>query len=517
MASGRSRLIFLARIAALGVLLALQACGYSKPPIDPWRPLKSPREAASSPSETEAEHPMITLLPSGQGAEPMPATPTPDPVRETPELRTEPIYHVVQPGDALYKIAAMYETTVDAIVAVNDLATPNLLQVGITLLIPAPNLMGPGPNFKILPDSEMVYGPAAHLYDLHEGVMISSNALSAYTEEIHGQVMTGAEIVELVAVSYSVNPRLLLALLEHQAGWLTNVTVNASIQSYPLKYVVAGYEGLFEQLAWAANQLNRGYYLWKAGWEGPFLFSNGVAINPGAGVNAGTVGVQYLFSQLYLPDEWRNVVSEYGFYQTFSTWFENPFSRAIEPLLPPDLSQPTFQLPFEPNRVWSYTGGPHKAWGDGSAWGALDFAPPGNALGCVLSNEWIVAVADGLVMHVGDGSVLQDLDGDGLLGTGWVMLYMHVETRDRVALNTYLRAGDRVGHPSCEGGVASGTHVHIARRYNGEWIAADGPMPFNLDGWISGGWGQAYDGTLTRGNVRLVACACRASNNQISR
>jgi murein DD-endopeptidase MepM/ murein hydrolase activator NlpD len=479
--------------------------------------VKSPREVATSEAIPATEQPLITLMPSGQGAEQMPPTPTPDPVRETPELRTEPIYHVVQPGDALYKIAAHYETTVDAIIAVNDLATPNYLQVGTTLLIPAPNLMGPGPNFKILPDSELVYGPAVLLYDLHAGLSVSESALSQFSEDVDGQSMSGAEIAELIAVTYSVNPRLLLALLEYQGGWLTESAVPEMIQSYPLKYVTAGYEGLYEQLAWAADQLNRGYYLWRAGWEGPYLFSNGVAINPGAGVNAATVGVQYLFSQLYLPDEWRDVVGEQGFYQTFSTFFENPFSRVIEPLLPSDLSQPTFQLPFEPNRVWSYTGGPHKAWGEGSAWGALDFAPPGNALGCVLSNEWIVAVADGLVMHVGRGAVLQDLDGDGNLGTGWVVLYMHVETRDRVHEDTYLRAGDHIGHPSCEGGVASGTHVHIARRYNGEWIPADGPIPFNLEGWISAGWGHAYDGTLIRGDVTLVACACRASNNQISR
>jgi hypothetical protein len=35
-----------------------------------------------------------------------------------------------------------------------------------------------------------------------------------------------------------------------------------------------------------------------------------------------------------------------------------------------------------------------------------------------------------------------------------------------------VKTGDRIGHPSCEGGAANATHVHIARRYNGEWIPA---------------------------------------------
>ena len=35
-----------------------------------------------------------------------------------------------------------------------------------------------------------------------------------------------------------------------------------------------------------------------------------------------------------------------------------------------------------------------------------------------------------------------------------------------------------------EGGHVTGTHVHIARKYNGEWIPADG-LAFNLEGWVA--------------------------------
>jgi len=68
-----------------------------------------------------------------------------------------------------------------------------------------------------------------------------------------------------------------------------------------------------------------------------------------------------------------------------------------------------------------------------------------------------------------------------------------------------------------EGGVANGTHVHFARKYNGEWAPADGPIPFVLDGWVSTGLGREYDGIMTRGDLSIEACDCREDFNQIAR
>lgn len=52
----------------------------------------------------------------------------------------EPVRHVVQAGESLFRIAERYETTVEAIVAANGITDPNLISVGQTLVIPA----GPG-------------------------------------------------------------------------------------------------------------------------------------------------------------------------------------------------------------------------------------------------------------------------------------------------------------------------------------------------------------------------------------
>jgi LasA protease len=114
-----------------------------------------------------------------------------------------------------------------------------------------------------------------------------------------------------------------------------------------------------------------------------------------------------------------------------------------------------------------------------------------------------------LVIYSQDGEVVIDLDEDGHGETGWVLFYLHVADRDRVEVGTRVKEGDRIGHPSCEGGLSEATHLHIARRYNGEWIAADGPLPFVLSGWQAGSSGKPYEGTLTQRKQVRTACECR--------
>ena len=50
-----------------------------------------------------------------------------------------------------------------------------------------------------------------------------------------------------------------------------------------------------------------------------------------------------------------------------------------------------------------------------------------------------------------------------------------------------------------EGGKATGKHVHISRKYNGEWISADGPLPFVLSGWRAVADQRNYQGSLVKG------------------
>ncbi len=128
-----------------------------------------------------------------------------------------------------------------------------------------------------------------------------------------------------------------------------------------------------------------------------------------------------------------------------------------------------------------------------------------------------MASADGLITRSENGLIVLDLDGDGREETGWVMIYLHLADEGRMPAGTLVERGARLGHPSCEGGIATGTHLHIARKYNGEWILADGPLPFTLSGWTARAGTRPYQGALVRGDQVVLACPCASKETLISR
>jgi murein DD-endopeptidase MepM/ murein hydrolase activator NlpD len=274
--------------------------------------------------------------------------------------------------------------------------------------------------------------------------------------------------------------------------------------------------GLYRQLTWAADNLNRGYYPWNANTISTWVLNDGTIIPVDPTINAGTAAVQNFFAQLDDRATWEKDVAGTGLLLTYFVFFGNPFNYAIEPLVSPSITQPPMTLPFEIGNTWYFTGGPHGGWDSGSAWAALDFAPPGE-LGCATSPLWVVANANGLVVRASDGAVILDLDNDGYEQTGWVILFMHIAAEDRVQAGQYLFKGERIGHASCEGGYSNATHIHVARKFNGEWITADGPIPFNLEGWVASETGREYDGFITNGSESIEALDRADQLNQISR
>lgn len=419
----------------------------------------------------------------------------------------ELVAYSAQTGDTLPALSIRFNTTVVEILEANPIipADATTLPPGMPMQIPIYFQPFWGSPYQILPDSVFINGPSQVKFDLQNFVMNKQGWLADYTEYAAGDNRTGAQIVDLVAKNFSISPQVLLALLDYQTGAISQVAMPQFVDiDYPLGYQSRSHKGLYLQLVWAANFLNNGYYGWRTGHLTTLNLDDGTIEIPDPWQNAATAALQYYFSENYSVTEYQFAIGPNGFAQTFLDLFENPW-ESPEPHIPGSLQQPLFRLPFETGKTWAYTGGPHTGWGTGDPWAAIDFAPPTDLTGCTPSNEWNTAVADGVIARVDDGVVELDLDGDGDPRTGWVVFYLHVATREKAPLGTALTAGQALGHPSCEGGTSTGTHIHIARKYNGEWIPADGTIPFNLEGWIAHNGREKYRGTLTRFSQTVVA------------
>lgn len=515
----KKSLIQLALIPAL--LLSSCASPAPTPTTASPSPAGSPTLAAT-PSATEGSA-ASTRTPRPTST-PVPPTPTPDPPRaNTPDLSAfgedwAAFSYKVQPGEDLGVIGARYGLTIQQMRAANGFVGGEILLPGQIILVPQ-KIQLASPTFKLIPDSELVYGPGVIDFDVEEfTAKYKRGYLYHYTEMVNGEETSGAVLIQRAAENYSVNPRLLVALLEHQSGWLTRAGPDDLGKLYPFGRTEGGTEGLYRQLQWAANALNHGFYEWRDGSLSLLILSDGTRVGLSEGVNAGTASLQYFLSLSAPAGDWESAVGPAGFFKTYTRLFGDPFANAVEPLIDPSLTQPELGLPWQGGETWFFSGGPHGAYGSGAPWGAIDFLPPGKESGCGVSPNWVTAAAPGMVVRSRDGQLLLDLDGDGYEQTGWVILYLHIAGQDRPAAGAALTRGDHVGHASCEGGYAADAHVHIARKYNGVWLAADDPFaPFAIGGYTVRSTGSEYNGLLEGSDAAKQACACRNSSNAITK
>jgi murein DD-endopeptidase MepM/ murein hydrolase activator NlpD len=433
---------------------------------------------------------------------------------------TAPLLYYTQAGDTLPVIATRFGVDIEDINSPDGSIPPTGLLIPNTLLVIPHMLVNTTSSIKIIPDSELVYSPSAVDFDVDAYINQAGGYLSRYKEWLGSTEWTsGAEIVQRIAIENSINPRLLLALIEYQSGWVYGQPSNPKQEDYPLGKVDLSLKGLYSQLAWAVNQLSIGYYGWREGWVTDIQFSDGVSARLAPDLNSGTVAIQYYIAQINDTPGWLGALdTKTGIPALYDRMFGNPWIRAmdVEPIYPPNLSQPTMILPFLIDQLWSYTGGPHGAWERDGARAAIDFAPGSTESGCVKSNAWVVAIAPGLIVRAANGAIVEDLDGDGNEQTGWNILYLHVNDM-AIKVGDWVETSDYLGHPSCEGGIATGTHVHVARKYNGEWISADGPLPFVLSGWTVHAGSKPYEGTMTKGNETVTSSVYGAHESLITR
>ena len=137
---------------------------YTLPPT----PLVTPRPG---------ERPVLpATVPPQPSSSPQPTyigVPTPDPPHSGGNGDGQSfISHNVGIGETLGYIAQLYGSSIEELQTANQLAETDLLYVGQVLQIPTQSEQF-GLSFKIIPDSELVYGPAAKEFDVRAYLMPS--------------------------------------------------------------------------------------------------------------------------------------------------------------------------------------------------------------------------------------------------------------------------------------------------------------------------------------------------------
>ena len=453
------------------------------------------------------------------------AEPQPTSILDLTPLPTRPNYkpgelvdYTAQSGDTLPALAARFNTTVEEIRAANSFipADATTMPPGMPMKIPIYYLALWASPYQIIPDHAFVDSPTAIGFNSAAFIAAHQGWLKSYREYAGGEWRSGAGVVDYVATNFSLNPRLLIALLEYQAHALSDPKAPAS--PYVLGPRDREHDSVYLQLVWAANTLNNGYYGWRIGDLTSFDVLDGTEYRPDPWQNASSVGLQYYFSRITGGTQFTEAVGPVGFARLYTDLFGDPWQEDFT-LIPGSLRQPDLPLPFQQGQTWTYTGGPHTGWGTGEPFAGIDFAPPAQRSGCFAAEPdfYAIAMGDGMVVRSETGLIALDLDGDGNERTGWVIFYLHLATEGRAPLGLQVKLGDPVGWPSCEGGHTTGTHIHLARKYNGEWIPADGPLAFNLDGWVAQNGSEAYLGTLVKGGLIVVASDKSNAGSRISR
>ncbi len=437
------------------------------------------------------------------------AEPAANPAQATPPADHTPV-STIDPGatpEAETGAADSGETIEGEEIAPTDTFDPtnpfDLTNPGTSI-----NAAAASPYGLLLPDSEFVYGPTLYGFDTVEFVNSKAGFLSRHLEIVEGQTLIGGQIVERVALDYSLGPRMLLTIIELRSGWVTQA--QPALTTDPLKTGAGGgpsalYNGLVE----AAEVLQTLYYANRLDDVRTFPLGDGQSVTLIAR-NPGTWAISAWLSRGVNAETWGGLEAQSRFWTAWAGLFgDDPYANQTTEILPPGALRSPLRLPFTDGAIWYFAEGPTSPRGAGAARASVAFAPPpAQAGGCLQSFEPVLAVAGGNVIRSEDRGVVLDLDTDEFEGSGWNIVYRHINPEGRVGAGTRVSAGDLLGYPACIDGEAGLNRVRIARKYHGEWIPADrADSP-----WVMGGWIITQGALPGQGSMTLPGLAQRQNS-----
>jgi LasA protease len=352
----------------------------------------------------------------------------------------------------------------------------------------------------ILSDGQFVHGPNVGPFDVARYLRANNSPLADH-----------AGTIELWCGYASVNPRVLLTLIERQSGLVARNP--AGDVDRPLGGPEPGFERQIEAttLALAAAFYDHLYAYGARSDQGAapegattLLLADGTRATIPTDTSSATYAVAAAMAPRMTADAWTQLLDPAdsdSFVVTYGRLFpgDDPLdttNRIVAPTAPPaDL----LQFPFPVGESWWFNG-VHN-WNGGSygrPYSSMDFGTDALSCSCPPEDDWTVAAAGGTGYHPSGYPCWYRIDH----GNGWMTSYYHLLNPQP---DGSVERNEPVGTIACEvcaGGFATSPHVHFSLLYNGAYVELDGTQ---LSGWtIHEGDGGYSTGTIERDGVVKV-------------
>jgi|GEM_PF-7049099 len=350
---------------------------------------------------------------------------------------------------------------------------------------------------NILADGQFVFGPNVGSFDLY-----------SYLDGVNSPLRPYADIILDQCAYTSINPRVVLTILEMRYGLVRNIALNdddfgnAALPpdlSDQIKQLTVGmalrfYRHLYSYGVQAAmTPLDHGV----VALELADTTTGAIATS----ISSGSFAVLETLAPQLQQDQWRAAISRKdigSFIGTFTALFPDSDPLDSSNDIVPNAIPPAnlLQFPFPVGATWTFNG-PHN-WNGGSYGyprSSMDFYTGGTTCSVPPSSVWAVAAAGGNAYHPNNRSCWIRIEHGG----GWMTSYYHLRN---ARAGGSINRNDTVGTIGCEvcaGGFATAPHVHFSLLYNGAYQDLEGTV---LSGWtVHPGTGYS-SGYIERNGVK---------------
>ena len=337
---------------------------------------------------------------------------------------------------------------------------------------------------NLIADGQFVFGPNVGDFDLKDYLVKDAPHLLPYYD-----------ILFYYAHKLSINPRLLLTLIELRSGYVSNppATDVDGVDLFGL-----GNSDVEAQLKLISQLLFDAYYqrLYLTGINAAsvsqveqVVLQDDSIIELTPQLNAATNALLRTMAMVSNKGQIISFIDQHGpqsFINSYSRLFpdSNPLDTSNQInifAVPPD---DLLQFPYPRGEEWSFNGAHSPGIRGVSTLSSIDFGPtkPWPRWGNDTRPHWVVAAADSEGVTITSNCGVQIHHRDG-----WTTTYYHLENIQTDSIKDGVRRNERIANiantyaeATCKGGHSTSAHVHFTLKRNGAYVLLSG---ITLSGW----------------------------------